>query len=307
MNSGDRLALTMHDTAHGLQVVVNDLTTHQSGGMTASAANGFGQVQFAPDPSTTCNNIPYDFHPMYSTSSENTRVTWAAHSYNIAFSDEIGHFDYCNGSNAITPGASCPAGDTEGSAADTEPTDGDDNACFPASSSSLVNVSGCLGTNTGFDGVPYQSSAWPDGNTRLHPTSIQYTSPLTGRDYNVRYNREAFEADLPRIENPAVCNRSTGVGCTLIPTTDDPAPGGGFQSAAFYPFFSIGRGSDGRDFDGRDNACVWMIGNHIPGSITDFGRNQQYGTLLNLTYTAVGGGVLTRFNDFRQVLSRNPC
>lgn len=307
MNSGDRLAVTMHDTAHGLQIVVNDLTTHQSGSMTSSAANGFGQVQFAPDPSTACNNIPYDFHPMYNTSSEQTRVTWAAHSYNIAFSDEIGHFDFCNGSNPITPGASCPTGNTEGSAADSEPTDnnpltGDDFGCFPASSSTLVDVPGCLGTNTGFDGVPYQSSAWPDGNTRLHPTAIQFTSPLTGRGYDIRYSRAALEADLPRIEDPTVCDRNTGVGCTLIPTTDDPAPGGGFQPAAFYPFFSIGRGSER-----SGNACVWMLGNRIPGSITDFGQNRQYGPLLQLTYTAVGGGSLTRFNNFRQVFSRNPC
>ena len=33
---------------------------------------------------------------MYSTSSEHTRVPWAAHCYNVAFSDEIGHFEYCN-------------------------------------------------------------------------------------------------------------------------------------------------------------------------------------------------------------------
>ncbi len=100
MNSGDRIVTTMHDTAHGLQIVLNDQTTHQTGSMTSSAANGFGQVQFDPT-GTSCNNIPYDFHPMYSTSSEMTRVPWAAHSYNIAFADETGHFDYCS---AVTSG-----------------------------------------------------------------------------------------------------------------------------------------------------------------------------------------------------------
>src|SRR6266566_1569960 len=84
MNSGDRIFVTMHDTAHGLKIVLNDVTTGQSGSMTSSAANGFGQVKFEPT-GTSCVNIPYDFHPMYSTSSEKTRVTWAAHSYNIAF------------------------------------------------------------------------------------------------------------------------------------------------------------------------------------------------------------------------------
>lgn len=293
MNSGDKLVVTMHDTAHGLQIVINDQTTHQSGSMTSSAANGFGQVPFAG----ACNNIPYDFHPMYSTSSEKTRVTWAAHSYNIAFADETGHFDFCNGTSPITPGGACPSANTEGVPGDQEPSDSDDTGCFPASSSSLVQVSGCLGTNLGFDGVPYQP-VWPDGNTTLHPTSILFTSPLTGSGYNVKYNRMAFEADLPRIEttgattSPNPCNRSTGANCTLIPNTDDGSP------AAFYPFFSIGN---------VGGHCTWMLGNHIPGSKNDFGQNQQYGTLLNLTYTAVGGGQTTRYNDFRQVFSKNPC
>jgi hypothetical protein len=33
---------------------------------------------------------------MYSTSGEHTPVPWAARSYNVAFSDEIGHFEYCS-------------------------------------------------------------------------------------------------------------------------------------------------------------------------------------------------------------------
>ena len=76
-----------------------------------------------------------------------------------AFSDEIGHFDYCTGSTAIPPsqfGVSCPAGDNEGVSGDREPTDGEDNFCFPASQSTLVQVPGCTGTNAGFDGVSYK-------------------------------------------------------------------------------------------------------------------------------------------------------
>ncbi len=281
MNSGDHIIVTMHDTAHGLKIELDDRTTHQSGSMTTSAANSFGQVKFAPDPSTECTNIPYDFHPMYSTSSEKTRVTWAAHSYNIAFSDETGHFDFCNNianNNGLT---SCVG--NEGSGSDTEPADGDDRVCRTASQSLLVQVSGCFGTNTGFDGVPYQN-AWPDGNTRLHPTAIRFTSPRTGEDFDTNYSRMAFETDLPRIES--TCDRSTGAGCTLIPITDDGTP------AAFYPYFSIAIQGD---------TCVWQEGAHIPGSITDFGKNAQYGNLLQLTYTGLKGVPITHFNDFRQV------
>ena len=301
MNSGDKLVVTLHDTAHGLETDIQDLTTGQSGFMVSSAANGFAQVQFAPT-GTTCNSIPYDFHPMYSTSSEQTRVIWAAHSYNIAFSDEIGHFDYCNGAAiAQSPaGVSCPSGNTEGVSGDTEPVDGDDNFCFPASQSPLVQVQGCTDTNTGFDGVPYQP-LWPDGNAD-HPSSILFTSPLTGPVYNTNYKRMAFEADLPRIEF-STCNRTTGVGCTLIPTTDDNKP------AAFYPFYSIGseKSADVQHSD-NNHECIWMLGNDIPGMTTnDFGKNNQYGSLLQLTYLAVGGSTVKRFNDFRQVFDKNPC
>ena len=287
MNSGDRLVVTLHDSSHGLVTTMRDLTTHQVGSMTASAANGFGMVQYAPT-GTACNNIPYDFHPMYSTSSEQTRVIWAAHSYNVAFSDETGHFQACNGPNAITPGGSCPAGNTE---YDGEPTDSNDTGCFPASFSTLVQVNGCYEFNgdTGFDSVPY-NAVWPDGNTTLHPTSIQFSSPLTG-DHN--YSRMAFEADLPRIEFNT-CNRNTGSGCTLIPTTDDGQP------ANFYPFYSTGT---------VRSQCTWLEGNDIPGlTQNDFGQNSEYGSLLSSTYLAFGGGgaTLNRYNNFRQILS-NPC
>jgi hypothetical protein len=291
MRSGDVLSLTMHDTAHGLRVQIGDHTTGQGGSMTASAANGFGHVAFAPSPSTDCTNLPYDFHPMYSTSSEQTRVPWAAHSFNIAFSDEIGHFDYCNGIDPAT--ARCTG--TEGAGRDIEAADGDDNICFPAAASTRVPVSGCIDSNTGFDGVSYKE-VWPDGNRGLHPTAWQFTSPLTGPAYDVNYSRVAFEADLPRIEAAdfgGSCNRTTGAGCTRIPITDDGQP------ADFYPFYSKGFTSLG---------CTWVWGNHVPGlSVDDFGRNAQYGSLLRLAYTGPGGTVIHRFNDFRGVLSHNPC
>src|SRR5262249_8466423 len=39
LNPGDQLTVDLHDTAHGLEVVIDDLTTGQSGSMIASAAN----------------------------------------------------------------------------------------------------------------------------------------------------------------------------------------------------------------------------------------------------------------------------
>ena len=92
-----------------------------------------------------------------------------------------------------------------------------------ASESLLYKVQGCTETNTGFDGVSY-TPVWPDGNTALHSTPIRFTSAVTGSGYDQPYDRAAFEADLPRIEF-STRNRTTGAGCTLIPTADDNGPG----------------------------------------------------------------------------------
>ena len=310
MNSGDRLGVSLKDTPNGLNVVINDKTSGQTGSMTASAANGFAQVKYDPT-GTSCTAIPYDFHPMYSTSSEQTRVIWAAHTYNVSFADEIGHFDYCNGPGAIpaTPFGLdssgnpivCPAGNTEGAGATASPTDGEDIFCFPGTEALLVKVNGCTFTNSGFDGASYLP-IWPDGNTYLHPTPIKFSSPLTGRNFNVNYQRMGFEADLPRIEG--TCNRATGAGCTLIPTTDKGTP------AAFYPFFStFSQGRDRSHGQGQGHGCLWAIGSDLPGSSSNFGRNAQYGSLLTTTYLAFGGGgsTVNLINNFRQILSPNPC
>jgi len=159
MNPGDELAVLEFDTAHGLEIIVRDLTTGQSGFMVASAANGFGQILFDPN-GTDCNpathNLPYDFHPMYATSSEHTRVTWTAHSYNIAFADETGHFEYCTTVDA--EGGNC---------LDTAPNDPpglDDAFCFDAgfaASFGLVGLGGCIDGDADFDGVPYRRNTWP--------------------------------------------------------------------------------------------------------------------------------------------------
>ena len=61
--------------------------------MTASVANGFGHILYTPS-SSTCQEAPYAFHPEYSTANPRGN-TWSAHTYNVAMSDEIGHFENC--------------------------------------------------------------------------------------------------------------------------------------------------------------------------------------------------------------------
>jgi hypothetical protein len=297
MNSGDALSVSLKDTAGGFQVVINDLTTGGTGSMTASASNGFGEVQFAPPPSTACNNIPTNFHPMYSTSSPDTRVPWAAHSYNIAFSDEIGHFVYCNGVDPRSgqcrgAGVNDPAG-----------VDGDDAFCFSPAQSSSVRIGGCLGSDVDFDGVPYQNT-WPGTfsnaaqDALFHPTPIMFTSPLING--TTKFEQAAFETDLPRIEfaTSPPCQRH-------ISNPADPSPGSGCVNppagATFYPLFST---------TGSASACRWQEGGpFIPGTINNFGGSStsEYGPLLSLFYPSANGKPSFRFNDFNSGALSNPC
>jgi hypothetical protein len=311
MNSGDVLIVDLHDTPHGLQIVIHDLTSGESGSMTASAANGFGQVQYDPA-GTTCNNLPYDFHTMYSTSSEHTRVPWAAHSYNVAFSDEIGHFEYCGLSSR--PGGVCLS---PSSATDPAGHDSDDNSCYNATDSSLVQIGGCFsfggGGDLDFDGPVYQPN-WPGTSSnrftdrQLHPRSVLFSSPTfvpTGQsERHANYDRVAFETDLPRIETNTTppCQRH-------VTNPADPNPGQGCvnppKGASFYPFFSTRNNDD-------TESCLWQLGGaHIPGTSNTFGGTStaEYGPLLSSLYQVFGSTTLPtfRYNNFRQILNTNPC
>jgi hypothetical protein len=62
---------------HTFQISLVDLTTRQSGSMTASIANGFGHILYTPN-STTCQETPYAFHPESSTANPRGN-TWSAH------------------------------------------------------------------------------------------------------------------------------------------------------------------------------------------------------------------------------------
>ncbi|MFI5099514.1 MAG: hypothetical protein ACHQE5_03235, partial [Actinomycetes bacterium] len=66
MSSGDRLVVYLHDTAAGMRADITDTTAGQSGSMTASIANGFGQVVNAPK-AKKCTSRPYAFHAEYNT------------------------------------------------------------------------------------------------------------------------------------------------------------------------------------------------------------------------------------------------
>ena len=328
MNGGDELIVTIADTHHGLKVTIKDVTTGQTGFMVASGANGFASVLWDPN-GTNCDfathNLAHDFHPAYATSSEHTRVPGAAHTYNIAFSDEIGHFEYCSSVDPTTGVCtSQPANDPPGI---------DDNACVPPSfppTLGLLPIGGCLDSDVDFDGVPYRNNVWPGSfrnhflDALFHAAPVIFSSPLLKDRWGHKQNfsRVAFESDMPRIEgftNPP-CQRH-------LANPSDPDPGAGCVNpptgADFYPIFttrhpqdehnSQGQNSQGENGQGEDDQgekCQWQEGDRfLPGTVNDFGGSSktEYGPILANFYPAPNGKPQYIYETFHRTLPYNPC
>ena len=290
MSPGDRIRIHLHDTRAGLQTDLTDLTTGRSGSMTASKANGFGHILYTPK-SSTCHEAPYAFHPEYSTANPRGN-TWSAHTYNIAMSDEIGHFENCLAIDASTGNCTKAGGQDAGG------LDSDDTGCVPGTDSTVVHIDGCFAPDEDFDGQSYRHD-WPGTipnvarDRALHPTPVLFTSPTTG---GRNYSRIAFETDLPRIEasdsqaNPPFCDRTTGANCVNPP-----------HGAQFYPFYST---------TVRERTCTWQEGGrYLPRTTNDFGGSSttEFGPLLKTVYPTTGFTTETLINNFNSGNMPNPC
>ena len=91
INGGDTLQVSITDPPAGFTTTIRDLTTHQTGFMTASAANGFTDTSMAD-----CSGTPFTFHAEYSTAKQQNQVPWAALEGGVLMQQEIGHAEVCN-------------------------------------------------------------------------------------------------------------------------------------------------------------------------------------------------------------------
>jgi hypothetical protein len=250
MNSGDTLRVSMHDTRRGFLTKITDTTTGASGFMTASVQNGFGHILWDPV-NLTCNGAPYAFHPMYDRAlpplpngQPTAWTTWAAHTDNVAYDVETGHFEPPDSSSDLSP---------------TE-----DPPCFTG-----PMIPGCLGSDSDFDGYPYHA-VWPNGSPK-YPTPNYLSSPRSGAGPFGIYPIARFETDLPRIEEAnngggLSCDHHTGAGCT------NPPP------HAFYPWYHLLRAPAA-----MRASCAWGLTNDMPNQITNFGGEQAGWGPLELT------------------------
>ena len=272
MNPGDRIRVRMFDApakggGSAFKAVVTDVTTGRTGFMQASAANGFMNTNL-----TTCDGMPFNFQPEFSTAAPNNVAAWTALQVNISTQFEIGHFEPCSkvtgqAQLALAPGVT----DTYwkhcvGAYEKTTAPDGgknpevNDAPCYPkgdthAGLAPPNIVTGCdvfyEGGDFDFDGTPY----WADWPTRTTPNKFPSTflqhPPTTVS--GAGYPRFQFQTDVALSES--TCTGPAGPGCAVPPPT---APG------AFYPYWT------------RPSACTWEFGNMSNGNT--FGRDRQYGT-----------------------------
>jgi hypothetical protein len=98
INPGDTLAVSITDPAQGFTTTIRDLTTHQTGWMTASAGNGFMNTSISD-----CSGTPHTFHAEYNTAAGNNRVPWAALEGGVLIEQEIGHSEVCSSLTSQDP------------------------------------------------------------------------------------------------------------------------------------------------------------------------------------------------------------
>ncbi len=311
MNPGDKIVVHMGDapappdTAAGIppgnafEVTVDDLTTHQSGYMQASAANGFMNTSIVD-----CSGTPNNFEPEYSTASQKNIVPWAANTGDISTAVETGHFTPCTSvSNPITnyadpadPTSSTCNGPYETST-DQGTAETSDALCYPANDTHTVYagagspvvgapIANCLDDllqngDLDFDGSPYRTE-WPTGtqpSTQL-PSSFVQSAPTTVNGSG--YPQLFFQTDVALSESS--CTPTTLSGCTVPPSGTEVAQPG---NTAFYPYWSAvfsGGGGDSQvtSLDGRHGrprpSCSFAFGNVSVAGALNFGKDAQYGS-----------------------------
>ena len=315
INPGDTLAVSISDPPSGFTTVIRDLTTHQTGFMTASAANGFMNTNMAD-----CSGNPFTFHAEYSTAKQQNQVPWAALEGGVLMQQEIGHSEVCNSlTNQDSFTASFPngqsysdpnvfdtcVGGSEGPTATGEgpcTSSGCQNATTqgpngPTACSTNNPASGALcefadgycfqqGTRTAdVNGVP--TTEFSDANQCFADRFQNGDLDFDGLSYiasawpNGGPNHPtAFQYAGPFQANgrpyPQVQFESDVGGSSALCNV---ATGDGCTVAPigsqFYPYWSLS--PQGNALGSHATACVWNFGKNLPNTVNDLGKDAQYG------------------------------
>jgi hypothetical protein len=309
MNQGDALKVTLADTPSGFRVEVDDLTTHQSGFMVASAANGFKNTNIAD-----CSGTPFTFHPEYNTAAQQNQVPWAALEGGVLMEQEIGHFESCDsvanslGQFAFDPQTfqTCMGGAEGPNATGEGPCDFTTGVCTGATtengaacptnnfaSGALCEFSDgtCIAKGPRPLSLPSEPPvlSWPvagcqqnqtqNGDLDFEGNSYRPFWPDGAKNHPQPY-RYAGPFDAGGNPYPSIQFETDVGGSEILCNT---ATGAGCTApptgAAFYPFWTIGSQNSPFVNGKPQSACLWNFGNTIPGTTTNsFGGAAEYGT-----------------------------
>ena len=315
INPGDQLAVSISDPPQGFTTVVRDLTTHQTGFMTASAANGFMNTSMAD-----CSGTPFTFHAEYSSAKIQNQVPWAALEGGVLMEQEIGHGEVCNsvtnqdpftasfadGQSFSDPNVfdTCVGGSEGPTATGEGPCVG--VTCQNATTQGPTGPVACPTTNPASGAL----CEFADGNcfqqgtrTALLNGVATTESSRANECYNNRFQNGDLDFDgqsyLPDWPNGSpnyptsfqYAGPFTNGGRTYPQVQFESDIGGSSNlcnvatgvgctvapiSAKFYPFWSLGKQFGG--LGSFTTACVWNFGNDQPNTLLDFGKDAQYGT-----------------------------
>ena len=293
MSSGDQLTVDIHDGAAGLVVIINDLTTGKSGSMTASVANGFAQVNFEPG----CGDLQPDA----------VRVPADVLDLERAHARAVGGAQLQRRLLRRDRPLRVLLGRSPRRAATASPTtrsalDDDDTGCFNAAFSLLVPIGGCIASDADFDGTSYQ----PVGPARIR-TAVRTpstTRPRSRSRARSSTGRRTTAASRSRPTCRGSRRRTRAASATASRATNcvNPPPG-----SNFYPIYTTGSSTQNPSANGH---CVWQFGGpYIKGTTNTFGGNSaaEFGPLLFSFYPNPNPAIRLRTNNFRNVLSSNPC
>ena len=316
INGGDVLRVSITDPPRGFTTTIRDLTTHQTGTMTASAANGFSDTNMSD-----CSGVPHTWHAEYSTAAQQNQVPWAALEGGVLMQQEIGHAEVCNSVTNKDPftftGGSqsysdpndfdtCVGG-TEGPNATGEGPCNQTGICQnattqgpngPVACPTNDSNSGALcefadgscfqkGTRTAtVNGAPVTevsaanfclAGRFQNGDLDFDGTSYQsFTWPDGTRNHPT-----AFDYVGPFQANgrpyPQI-QFETDIGGSEI--LCDITTGANCTAppigSKFYPFWSLS--PQPAPLGSHQTVCVWNFGNVLPNTFKTFGKDAQYGT-----------------------------
>jgi hypothetical protein len=316
INGGDVLRVSISDPPQGFTTTIRDLTTHQTGTMTASAANGFSDTNMSD-----CSGVPHTWHAEYSTAAQQNQVPWAALEGGVLMQQEIGHAEVCNSVTNKDPFTF-----TGGSQSYTDPNDFDtcvggtegpnatgEGPCNAAGICQNATTQGPNGpvacptndSNSGAlcefaDGSCFQKGTrtatvngapvtefsaanfclagrFQNGDLDFDGTSYQsFTWPDGTRNHPTAFD---YVGPFQANGNPyPQIQFETNVGGSE--NLCDIATGANCtvppQGSKFYPFWSLS--PQPAPLGSHRTVCVWNFGNVLPNTFKTFGKDAEYGT-----------------------------